>query len=241
MIMRYSILLSVIILNSIGVIYNGYSNGTSGEHATQLPIVGVSLPNQRSIRWVYDTQIMKAFTSDKGISLQLLFSDDNPVYQAYQIERLIASDIDILIVSAENHESIRSALALAKSKRILVVAYHTLITDTNAIDLFVAYDEQRYGDALYEVNIIDLGKVINRKIPFLYYFDSRVLAEMTCYHALRLYSNRKYVKRYKHINNGSTRILAEWLSPIQITRKNYKSLLIESGIISSEDLQEVTQ
>lgn len=99
--------------------------------------VGVSMPTQSLQRWNQDGQNMKAMLEQSGHTVDLQYAGDNDIpTQVNQIENMIASGCDILVVASIDGSALTEVLKGAKEKNIPVVSYDRLIMNSDAVSYY---------------------------------------------------------------------------------------------------------
>ncbi|RGY97739.1 sugar ABC transporter substrate-binding protein [Clostridium sp. AM58-1XD] len=117
---------------------------TTGEGKT----VGVAMPTQSAERWINDGNNMKKLLEDKGYKVELQYAEDDVQMQVSQIENLIASGVDCLVVAAIDSGALVNVLASAKEKNIPVIAYDRLLMDTDAVSYYATFDNKGVGTTI---------------------------------------------------------------------------------------------
>ncbi|MCP1102457.1 sugar ABC transporter substrate-binding protein [Lachnospiraceae bacterium PAL113] len=110
--------------------------------------VGVAMPTQSSERWIKDGDNMKKQLEDLGYKVDLQYAEDDVQAQVSQIENLLASGVDCLVVAAVDSSALVNALAQAKSAGIPVIAYDRLLMDTDAVSYYATFDNKGVGTAI---------------------------------------------------------------------------------------------
>ena len=109
--------------------------------------VGVSMPTQSLQRWNQDGQNMKAMLEQSGHTVDLQYAGDNDIpTQVNQIENMIASGCDILVVASIDGSALTEVLKGAKEKNIPVVSYDRLIMNSDAVSYYATLDNTRVGN-----------------------------------------------------------------------------------------------
>lgn len=117
--------------------------------------VGVAMPTQSSERWINDGANMKKLLEEKGYKVELQYAEDDVQTQVSQIENLIASGVDCLVVASIDSTALVNTLSAAKEKGIPVIAYDRLLMDTDAVSYYATFDNKGVGTAI--------GKYIEEK------------------------------------------------------------------------------
>jgi putative multiple sugar transport system substrate-binding protein len=110
--------------------------------------VGISLPTKSVQRWDRDGINLETGLQDAGLDTMMEYANDNPTDQVRQIENMINAGCDALIVAAVDSSSLSTVLASAKSKGIYVISYDRLITDTDAVDFYITFDNYKVGELM---------------------------------------------------------------------------------------------
>ena len=128
--------------------------------------IGVSMPTQSLQRWNQDGSNMKAMLEQSGHTVDLQYAGDNDIpTQVNQIENMIASDVDVLVVASIDGSALTEVLKGAKDKSIPVIAYDRLIMNSDAVSYYATFDNTKVGrlQGQYIADALDLA---NQKGPF---------------------------------------------------------------------------
>lgn len=133
------------------------SEGTKSTESTGKTI-GVAMPTQSSERWIADGDNMKTQLEALGYEVELQYAEDDVQAQVSQIENMLASGVDCLVVAAVDSSALVNALASAKSAGVPVIAYDRLLMDTDAVSYYATFDNKGVGTAIanYVVEKLDL-------------------------------------------------------------------------------------
>ena len=108
--------------------------------------VGISLPTQSLSRWKNDGESLVQQLNIYGIETDLQFAGDNDIpTQIAQVEKMIDSDCDLLIIAAVDGFSFGPVLAVAKEKGIPVISFERLLMKTDAVSYYITFDAWQYG------------------------------------------------------------------------------------------------
>lgn len=110
--------------------------------------IGVSWRHFQEERWKIDEAGIKSVLDPAGYTYVSADAQADPVKQLADVESLIASDVDALIILAQDSKSILPALAQAKAAGIPVIAYDAPIDTPDA--LFVSFDNVAVGRLMAE-------------------------------------------------------------------------------------------
>ena len=119
------------------------------EPAPEVPAgtrIGVSMPTMSLQRWNQDGDNIKAGLEAAGFEVDLQYGGENEVpVQIAQIENMIATGVDVLVIAAIDGGSLTEVLGQAKEKGIAVIAYDRLIMNTDAVTYYATFDNWQVG------------------------------------------------------------------------------------------------
>ena len=120
--------------------------------------VGISLPTKDLMRWYEDGDRMKKGFEELGYTVDLQYAGNKTATQAAQIENMINSGCEVLIIAAIESSSLTQVLEKAESEGIPVIAYDRLIYETDTVDYYLTFDNYKVGQiqAEYIVNALNL-------------------------------------------------------------------------------------
>lgn len=118
--------------------------------------IGVSMPTQSLQRWNQDGAYLKEKLEAADYTVELQFANNDINQQVSQIENMITSKCDVLIIAAVDGDSLVNVLADAKKEGIEVIAYDRLIMKSDAVSYYATFDN-------YEVGAIQ-GKFIETEL-----------------------------------------------------------------------------
>ncbi|TGO06234.1 multiple monosaccharide ABC transporter substrate-binding protein [Serinibacter arcticus] len=125
---------------------DGGSSSDGGEAPAAEDItVGVAMPTQTSERWIADGDAVKAGFEGEGYSVDLQFANDDIPTQSQQVDQMITSGVDLLVIAAIDGTALSGQLANAASAGIPVISYDRLIRDTPNLDFYVTFDNFAVG------------------------------------------------------------------------------------------------
>ena len=116
--------------------------------------VGVSMPSKDLQRWNQDGERLRTDLKDAGCDVDLQYASNDTATQIQQIQNMIYSGCDVIIVAAIDGSSLSTVLELAADKNVTVIAYDRLIYDTEYVDYYVTFDQ-------YMVGVLQAGYIIN--------------------------------------------------------------------------------
>lgn len=109
------------------------------------PKIGISLPTKALMRWNSDGDRMKSHLVAAGYLVDLQYADNDISTQIAQIDFLIDSGCDVLVIAAIDGSSLTDVLEEAKNKNIPVIGYDRMIYNTDALDYYVSFDNYMVG------------------------------------------------------------------------------------------------
>ena len=110
--------------------------------------VGVAMPTQSSERWINDGANMKAQLEALGYEVDLQYAEDDVQAQVSQLENMIASGADCLVIAAIDSSALVNVEAQAKDAGIPIIAYDRLLMDTDAVSYYATFDNKGVGTAI---------------------------------------------------------------------------------------------
>lgn len=130
-------------------------SGTSEEAATTDGVkIGIALPQKTSQNWVEAEDMFKEDCAAANAECIIQFANGGVSEQQNQISSMIENGVQVLIIGAIDGSQLGTQLAQAKASDITVIAYDRLLTNTEDVDYYIAYDNfqvgQLQGTALLE-------------------------------------------------------------------------------------------
>jgi ABC-type xylose transport system substrate-binding protein len=109
--------------------------------------VGIVLPTRDEPRWVQDETRFQQALEDAGYGVRILFSQGDSARERANVEDLITSGIEVLIITPHDGDAAAAAAEAAKAAGVVVISYDRLITNTDAVDYYVTFDSVAVGEA----------------------------------------------------------------------------------------------
>ncbi len=127
--------------------------------------VGVSMPTKDLKRWNQDGANMQAQLEAAGFEVDLQFASNDVATQQAQLENMINSGCDVLVISAIEGSSLGTQLALAAENDVVVFAYDRLLMDSPNVNYYATFDNYGVGtiQGTYVKETLDLD---NAEGPF---------------------------------------------------------------------------
>jgi putative multiple sugar transport system substrate-binding protein len=139
----------------------GDSAGGGGDKGT----IGVAMPTKSSERWIADGNNMKKQLESAGYKVDLQYADDDIPTQVSQVENMVTKGEKILVVAAIDGTALGDVLKTAQDSGTKVIAYDRLIRDTDAVDYYTTFDNEKVG-VLQATSLVDGLKASGGKAPY---------------------------------------------------------------------------
>ena len=110
--------------------------------------VAVAMPTQSSERWINDGNNMKEKLEALGYEVDLQYAEDDVQAQVSQIENMIASGADCLVIAAVDSSALVNVEQQAKEADIPIIAYDRLLMDTDAVSYYATFDNKGVGTVI---------------------------------------------------------------------------------------------
>lgn len=107
--------------------------------------VGVLMPTKTDERWEQDAKNIQKALEQEGYQVEVRFAENNPYVQAEQIEEMLRSEVDCLVIGLVDSEKIQEALLKAKEQQVAVISYDRLLMDTEAASYYATFDNKSIG------------------------------------------------------------------------------------------------
>ena len=120
--------------------------------------IGVAMPTKDLQRWNQDGANMEASLKEAGYEVDLQYASNDVQTQVSQIENMVNSGVNVLVVAAIDGESLGEAMDAAKEAGIPVIAYDRLIMSSDAVSYYATFDNYMVGtkQGQYIVDTLDL-------------------------------------------------------------------------------------
>lgn len=128
----------VAILLALVLIMPLFSSSASGE-------VGIAMPTQSLQRWNQDGANMKAMLEEAGYKVNMQYANNDVAAQVAQIENMLVSGAEVLIVAPIDGGVLDIVLGVAKDAGVPVIAYDRLLTGTANVDYYTTFDNYGVG------------------------------------------------------------------------------------------------
>lgn len=120
--------------------------------------VGVSMPTKDLQRWNQDGDNMQKELEAAGYEVDLQYASNDPQTQVSQIQNMISSGANVLVIAAIEASSLGEALDQAKAANIPVIAYDRLLMNSDAVSYYATFDNYKVGvtQGQYIIDTLDL-------------------------------------------------------------------------------------
>ena len=107
--------------------------------------VGVAMPTKDLQRWNQDGANMKSQLEEAGYEVDLQYAANDIATQVSQIENMINSGCELLVIASIDGDSLGTVLEMAKEASIPVIAYDRLIMNSDAVSYYATFDNYMVG------------------------------------------------------------------------------------------------
>ena len=120
--------------------------------------VGVAMPTKDLQRWNQDGANMQKELEAAGYTVDLQYASNDTQTQISQIENMINSGCNVLVVAAIEGSSLGEAMDMAAEANVPVIAYDRLIMNTDAVSYYATFDNYKVGQVQgqYIIDQLDL-------------------------------------------------------------------------------------
>jgi putative multiple sugar transport system substrate-binding protein len=123
---------------------SGSASGAAAGFAKD-SVIGVAMPQKTSENWVLAEKLFNDGLTKAGYKGTVQFANGGVTEQQNQITAMIEKGAKVLIVGAIDGSQLGTQLAAAKQAGITVIAYDRLLTNTQDVDYYVAFDNYKVG------------------------------------------------------------------------------------------------
>ncbi|MEO3751073.1 multiple monosaccharide ABC transporter substrate-binding protein [Streptomyces sp. B6B3] len=129
------------------------NNGGGEEGGT----VGIAMPTRSSERWIADGENMVRQFEEAGYETDLQYGENQIEDQISQIENMISGGVNLLVVAAIDGASLGNVLQQAADADIPVVSYDRLLMDTENVNCYATFDNEKVGQLQAQYIVDSLG------------------------------------------------------------------------------------
>jgi D-xylose transport system substrate-binding protein len=123
----------------------GDTSGSSGGGGK----VALLLPESQTTRYeAHDRPEFEAALKEECPDCELIYSnaDQDTAKQQQQVEAALTEEVDVMVLDPVDSASAAGLADQAKAQDVPVISYDRLITDTEAIDYYVSFDNVKVGE-----------------------------------------------------------------------------------------------
>ena len=110
--------------------------------------IGIVLPTKDEDRWLADEAKFLELIAEKGYKAEIMYSQADPAIEKTNVEALIEKGMKVLIICPFDGAAAASTVEMAKEEGVHVISYDRLISDTEAVDYYVAFESAKIGEAM---------------------------------------------------------------------------------------------
>ncbi|WP_026491084.1 multiple monosaccharide ABC transporter substrate-binding protein [Butyrivibrio sp. XPD2002] len=107
--------------------------------------VGVAMPTKDLQRWNQDGENMQKQLEEAGYEVDLQYASNDIATQVNQIENMISSGAQVLVIASIDGDSLGTVLEQAKEQGVQVIAYDRLIMNSDAVSYYATFDNYMVG------------------------------------------------------------------------------------------------
>lgn len=136
------------------------SGGSEEKKDPKDATIGIAMPTKSSERWISDGNNVVKDLKAKGYKTKLVFGEDDPDQQVSQIENMITQGVDALVIAAIDNKSLDNVLQQAADAKIPVISYDRLILNSEHVDYYASFDNEKVGrlQGTYIIEQLSLDK-----------------------------------------------------------------------------------
>lgn len=124
----------------------GGGSGTGSARPSNGKIrIGFSMDTLKEERWQRDKELVEKRARELGAEINVAVADGNDDRQNQQVENLLTSGIDVLIIAPHNARIAASAVANAKKQGVPVISYDRLVASDD-LDLYISHQVTKIGE-----------------------------------------------------------------------------------------------
>ena len=138
------VLLSLVLSVATGLAVARRRGDAPQPAARPAPRIGFSLGTLQEERWRRDSDLFVARARQLGAEVLVQAGNSDTTRQVQDIEALLSSGIDVLLVVAHDPTAMAKPVEAARAAHVPVVCYDRLITGS-PVDLYLGFDNARVG------------------------------------------------------------------------------------------------
>ena len=142
----------------------GSGSDSAGDGGGDKGTIGVAMPTKSSERWIADGNNIKKQLEDAGYKVDLQYAEDDIPTQVSQIENMVTKGEKMLVIASIDGTALGDVLDSAEASDIPVIAYDRLIRDSDTVDYYATFDNEKVGE-LQAQSLLD-GLAARGKGPY---------------------------------------------------------------------------
>jgi putative multiple sugar transport system substrate-binding protein len=119
--------------------------GSSGSGSGDKGTIGVAMPTKSSERWIADGNNIKKQLEAAGYKVDLQYAEDDIPTQVSQVENMVTKGEKMLVIAAIDGTALGDVLQKAEDTDIPIIAYDRLIRESDAVDYYTTFDNEKVG------------------------------------------------------------------------------------------------
>ena len=131
------------------------AGGESGGGDT--PLIGIAMPTRSLERWNNDGAHLEKLLGDAGYETTLQYADNKVDQQITQLQNMVNQGADVLVIASIDGTALGPVLDAAAKEDIPVIAYDRLINDSEHVDYYATFDNEKVGTLQGEFIAEQLG------------------------------------------------------------------------------------
>ncbi len=144
--LRLSLVVVSCVLSIITGLVLARSGGAGGKVAARArPLIGLAMDTLKEERWQGDRDMFLQRAKELGADVQVNSANSDDTRQIGDVQALITSGVDALVIIPHNGAAMAKAVALAHEAGIPVLAYDRLITGCD-LDVYMTFDNVKVGE-----------------------------------------------------------------------------------------------
>jgi D-xylose transport system substrate-binding protein len=147
------VIVSLLLSVALGLVLSRGGSGRQADIDSEGVTIGLSMDTLKEARWQADRDMFVKRASELGARVLVLSANNDDTVQIGDVEKLITSRIDVLVIVPHDGTAMAKAVRMAHEAGISVIAYDRLIRDSD-VDLYVSFDNERVG-ALQAQYLVD--------------------------------------------------------------------------------------
>ncbi len=123
----------------------GGSRENGGSGTPRVPVIGLSMDSLKEARWQVDRDVITSRCKELGATVQVHAANSDDLQQMRDVESLLTSGVDALIIIPHDATAMAKAVEIAKRAGVPVISYDRLVKDCD-LDLYVGFDNETVGE-----------------------------------------------------------------------------------------------